>query len=89
VVRDWRRAAVIYWLVRVFMQGQARVVTYDARIVIPLFPTEHGAVAGQGRSDTVGITGAPGGACWFRREGITKAPYLGGGGGGLGVPVVS
>jgi len=45
VVREWCRAAVIYWLVRVFMQGQAWAVTYDARDVIPLFPTEHGAIA--------------------------------------------
>lgn len=40
VVRDLVRAGAIYWLVRVIMQGKAELVTYDARDVIPLLPTE-------------------------------------------------
>lgn len=40
VVRDLVRAVAIYWLVRVIMQGKAMLVTYDARHVIPLLPTE-------------------------------------------------
>jgi hypothetical protein len=66
------------------MQGQARVITYDARTVIPLLPTEHDAIAGH-------IAGQ--GTSWAFRPVPSRddhrGPYLGGGGGGLGVPVVS
>lgn len=37
------KAAAIYWSVRVLMQGKVSPGTYDARNVIPPFPTEqHG-----------------------------------------------
>lgn len=86
-MRNWHRAAVML----VSQGAHARcsaAVTYDARDVIPLLPTEHGAIAAH---------------CWTgsaktrKRAGVVGVPsrvlhdghYLGGGGGGLGVPVVS
>jgi hypothetical protein len=85
-VQNWRRAAVM-----VSHDAHARqcaAVTYDARDVIPLLPTEHGAIAADCRASNakpkkrVGIVDVP-------SRVLHDGPYLGGGGGGLGVPVVS
>jgi hypothetical protein len=85
-VRDWRRAAVIYWLVRVFMQGKARrglsLTTREQSSLCSQRNTMRWQATLQGGPGR----GRPG---QFRREMRTGGPYLGGGGGGLGVPVVS
>jgi hypothetical protein len=90
VVWDWRRAAVIYWLVRVHARPGV-AVTYDAQYVIPLLPTEHIAIAANCRSWRFGARPEVQSEVKVvvPLRVVHDGPYLGGGGGGLGVPVVS
>jgi hypothetical protein len=69
----WCRAAVMHWLVRVFMQG-CEGVTYDARQSSLCFPTEQQSAAGtkkesdpSGSQDEVVILVAAAGA-WACRS---------------------
>jgi hypothetical protein len=76
------------------MQGRAWAGTYDARDVIPLLPTELDSTAAT-LLEWPCRARRQGGARRGRKEPDVpssvgcKGPYFGGGGGGLGVPVVS
>ena len=79
------------WLVDVYMQSEV-AVTYKVRDGIPLVPTEQLAchvegddIAKRERKNAMARQAVKGNA----PSRSSDATYLGGGGGGLGVPVVS